>query len=81
MRCRQPNSGQVVAAHANLQSMGKGTGIKAADIPAYLCSHCHDIIDGRVKSEMDRGRLAGEWALAEAHSIRWALENYPEVFR
>lgn len=83
MRCRKPNTGQVVAAHANMQTMGKGMGIKAADIPAYLCNTCHDIVDGRVlhpdcTNARDRN---AEWAMAAVHSLRWALENHPEVFQ
>jgi len=81
MRCGRNNDGTVVAAHANMQSMGKGTGIKAADIPAYLCSTCHDIIDQRVQVGMKRKELESEWALAAVRSMRWALEHHPEVFR
>lgn len=34
--------GTVVAAHANLQEYGKGTGIKAHDwAVAFLCASCH----------------------------------------
>ena len=51
-RCMNPacgamNRGQVVACHSNSLRHGKGTGIKAHDIPAYLCDHCHDLLDGR----------------------------------
>lgn len=80
-RCGDLNYGQVVAAHANMQSMGKGMGKKAADLPAYLCQHCHDVIDGREKSAYSRHELQAEWALAAIHSMRWAVESHPEVFR
>lgn len=51
-RCMNPacgcvNRGQIVACHSNSLRHGKGTGIKAHDIPAYLCDHCHDLLDGR----------------------------------
>lgn len=39
-----------VAAHANMQLCGKGTGIKASDIYSVdACHSCHDILDGRTK--------------------------------
>lgn len=40
------NDGTTVAAHANEQSYGKGTGIKAADwAMAFLCHGCHVDLD------------------------------------
>lgn len=37
-----------VAAHANMQLCGKGTGIKASDIYSVdSCASCHDVLDGR----------------------------------
>ena len=82
-RCRAPNGGQIIAAHANMESMGKGIGHKAADIPAYLCGDCHDIVDGRKREkdvEITRGALQAEWCRAAVLSMRWALENHPEAF-
>ena len=78
--CRSPNTGTVVAAHANMQSMGKGMGLKAADIVAFICHSCHAEIDG-TKPGADRAKAQAEWALAAVHSMRWALENHPEVFQ
>lgn len=78
--CGQANDGTVVAAHANLIELGKGMGIKAADIPAFLCHVCHDLIDGR-DSRWDRVKRTDEWYRAAVLSMRWALENHPEVFR
>lgn len=81
MRCRNPNDGTVVPAHANMGIMGKGMGIKAADIPAFLCHHCHDVIDGRERVQgMTRDMRDGQWAIAAALTMRWVLENHPEVF-
>lgn len=37
--------GTVVAAHSNSLAHGKGMGIKAHDIPAYLCRWCHEFVD------------------------------------
>lgn len=45
--CGTLNRGQIVACHSNSQRHGKGTGLKAHDITAYLCGHCHDMLDGR----------------------------------
>lgn len=39
------NDGTVVAAHSNQQRHGKGFGIKAHDLPAYLCHQCHTMVD------------------------------------
>lgn len=76
--CNRDNDGTVVAAHANMQSMGKGMGIKAADVVAFLCRDCHDLVDGR----SSRLRAPNDaWAMAAVHSMRWAIENHPEVFR
>ncbi len=75
--CFMPNDGTVVAAHANMQSMGKGTGIKAADVVAFLCQFCHGLIDA---GSLTRGKKEGMWCRAAVHSMRWALENHSEVF-
>jgi|SRR5579859_940028 len=46
------NAETTVARHANLDICGKGGSIKASDIySADGCSSCHDVYDGRVKSE------------------------------
>lgn len=79
--CNRENDGTVVAAHANMGSLGKGIGMKAADIPAYLCETCHSFVDGRIKSDASQKERNSEWALAAIHSLRWALETHPEIFR
>lgn len=52
MRCGASNEGQVVACHSNQIRDGKGMGIKAHDLPAYLCTRCHDLVDGRTHPEL-----------------------------
>lgn len=47
MSCGVANTGQVVGCHSNSLQHGKGMGIKAHDVPAYLCGGCHDLLDGR----------------------------------
>lgn len=49
------NNETTVLAHINGVRFGHGTGQKVSDIHgAYCCSSCHDVIDGRVKSDIDR---------------------------
>lgn len=78
--CGRDNDGTVVACHSNEQTMGKGMGIKAADVVAYCCATCHEEIDGR-NSLLTPYQRKSQWAMAATRSIRWALENHPEVFR
>lgn len=48
----------VVLAHIG---KNRGMGIKCADYMAvYACSNCHDIIDGRVKTEYTKDQLNTE---------------------
>lgn len=79
--CHVSNVGQVVACHSNQQGMGKGIGMKSADIPAYMCSACHDEYDGRVTTKMNKTERESMWDKAALLSLRWALENHPDVFR
>lgn len=76
MSCGRANDGTVVAAHSNAQRHGKGMGIKAHDLPAYLCFRCHSEVDGVAGSfnrhERDRIWLDGMfqtflWLLQEGH--------------
>ena len=48
----------VVLAHIGKH---RGMGIKCADyMGVYACSNCHDIIDGRIKSDYSRDELNTE---------------------
>ena len=78
--CGHDNDGTIVAAHANVQSLGKGMGHKAADIPAFVCMYCHDKIDGRI-IDWCADYSQKEWYRAAVHSMLWALEEHPEVFK
>jgi hypothetical protein len=50
------NPQTTVLAHVN--TVRKGIGIKSNDIHAfYSCSCCHDVVDGRRKSEFSRAAL------------------------
>ena len=46
MCCWTSKSGQIVGAHSNRIADGKGKGIKAHDLLAYVCQNCHTVIDG-----------------------------------
>lgn len=54
MYCCEPNHGQVVLCHSNSQKHGKGLGIKAHDVPCYLCDRCHALADGRMGPHLDK---------------------------
>ena len=60
----------LVAAHSNAQKHGKGKGLKAHDIPAYLCSECHEYVDGPGPRE----ERAAYWADAMLNSMVWLLQ-------
>ena len=74
MFCGQPNDGSIVACHSNSQRHGKGMGLKAHDVPAYLCRECHDRLDGRAGSltrhERDCMYLEAAW-----ETELWLLES------
>ena len=72
--CGKPNSGDIVACHSNSQRHGKGMGLKAHDAPAYLCSECHDYLDGRKGSmcRADRERMFLESAY---ETWVWLMES------
>lgn len=72
MYCKAANQGQVVASHSNALKHGKGMGIKAHDIPAYVCNECHFDIDfGQFSREQKR--LI--WADAMFESMLWLLQT------
>jgi len=76
MSCGAANVGQIVLAHSNRLSDGKGMGIKAADVPCFVCNECHDIIDGRRflgtdhEARIDMLRLEATY-----NSVLWCLQE------
>ena len=72
--CGRSNRGDVVACHSNMIKHGKGTGIKAHDIPAYFCGDCHSALDetarGLTKAEKETMFLNGVY-----RSVLWLLES------
>lgn len=74
MHCKIWNRGQVVACHSNSQRHGKGTGIKAHDLVAYLCPTCHDLLDRRT-GEMPREDRDAMFLEACWQSTLWLLQE------
>ena len=69
------SDGTTVAAHSPFRHLhGGGMGIKCDDLfVAYLCSHCHDYVDGRVKrAEEDPREL---WRMAHDRTLQYAFRN------
>ena len=60
-------------AHSNLQSDGKGTGIKAEDIyGAYLCQYHHDCYDGRENTSGEyKNSFDRQWYFDQAMKKSW----------
>lgn len=56
----------VVAAHSNQVRHGKGMGIKAHDLPAYLCGQCHAWLDQGGASKKLKNEL---WMVAFKKSL------------
>lgn len=77
--CRKHADGTIVATHGDFLEMGKCKGMKSADLPAYLCHECHTAIHNGHMGDFEEMRAY--WYRAACLSMRWALENYPEVFR
>jgi len=66
------NPETTIFAHAN----GAGMAMKADDFNgADMCSNCHDIYDGRVKSKYSREELRMHFEAARLETIRNRLER------
>lgn len=74
MSCGAANDGTIVACHSNSQRHGKGMGLKAHDIPAFICSGCHDLLDGRVMTGMTREDKERMFLDACFWSVLWMLQ-------
>ena len=81
MMCDKQNDGTIVAAHyqgMRQYELGKGTGIKPTDsATAFICSECHDAMDGRNNSlkhanNVDRSE---EFLFAIVKTHDWLLTN------
>lgn len=67
--CGAHNRGQVVAAHADWQEYGKGTGIKAHDFAiAYLCDTCHAYLHGKDGTKADKKEF---FRMADIRTREW----------
>lgn len=73
MGCERRNEGQVVSAHSNASSDGKGLGLKASDAcVAFLCDKCHFEVDQGPASWTEK-RVA--WFNAYVKTMRWLIET------
>lgn len=79
--CQEHNDGQVVACHSNSQKFGHSMALKAHDVPvAYLCTHCHSIVDGRLGPHLSRMDREMMWYEGVAKTWLWLmLEGHLEV--
>lgn len=80
--CLKPNrDGDLVLAHSNWQSEGKGVGYKAHDIfGAVLCQGCHDFVDGRDAYWSSPDHRRSVWERAHRATLVWWLqEGYLKV--
>ena len=70
--CKVANlDGRVVLAHSNHLQDGKGMGIKAHDVPCFVCGTCHRLIDeeGREDIRLDATYNSVAWCLSEGHLV------------
>lgn len=59
-----------VAAHGNWLVFGKGKGLKSHDwAVAYLCMHCHDLVDGRA-GKLSKQAQQDHWAIGWCATVR-----------
>lgn len=72
--CGVPNEGNIVACHSSKQRHGRGMGIKAHDITAYLCFDCHNKLDGRVYG-WDALQKEQVWAEALYQTMLWLFQS------
>lgn len=74
MRCGKRNELDIVGCHSNSLSLGKGMGLKAADLLAYACPLCHRVFDGEEPGYTAEEREL-EWLRAMARSEVWRLSE------
>lgn len=70
-----------VWAHYSLCGVS-GTGLKAPDLcGAFACSCCHDVIDGRVKSDLTRIQIESHMLHGMVRSLKLIDQEYRLVKR
>lgn len=75
MYCHSQNRGNVVLCHFNSIEYGKGMGVKAHDIPCYLCRACHDMADGRDSARTTMEERNAVLYKGVYNSLLWLLES------
>ena len=66
--------GSIVGCHPNSLKYGKGMGLKADDLVAFLCPKCHDQLDGR-SGTLTRHEKEQMFLGAFYESMLWAFSN------
>ena len=72
--CEKPNDGTVVGCHSNWMRDGKGKGLKAHDIPAFLCQKCHMLLDGQAGT-LTKFEKTGMFYRAAYDSMVWVFQS------
>ena len=77
MYCMGGREGEMVGCHSNEIRHGHGTGHKAHDLVAFLCGHCHDVIDGRPEGGplLPRAERVLMFLEAVYNSVLWLLDS------
>jgi len=72
--CGKSNDCDIVAAHSNFLSDGKGKGTKAVDYRiAYLCAKCHQIVDTSHRHSKEEKKQL--WENAHRATIGWLFDS------
>ena len=67
--------GTIVAAHCNELALGRGFAHKTPDfLVAYLCSVCHDAVDGRAGG-LTREQKHVMWNRAYVQTLAWLFRD------
>lgn len=74
MCCQSANDGTVVGAHPNGHEFGKGVGLKAHDLVAYMCMDCHDWYDGR-RPGWNAIQKRQAWHMAFYRTMLWLFQD------
>jgi hypothetical protein len=69
------NSDTDTTVYAHLPDETKGMGTKSCDLSgAFLCSSCHDFVDGRVKHDVPKEELEQIMRRAQTRTMRRLVE-------
>ena len=66
--------GRCMPCHSNELDHGKGMGLKSPDIMAFMCSDCHDLVDGRT-GNLSRSEKVLKFLDAVYKTFVWLFEE------